>query len=218
MKRQQLPLLLIFALMFFPAPAFAEATLADVEAALKKLDAFTARFEQTFESKGFGVTSSHAGSVALQKPGMMRWDYDKPKGKQVVADGEKLWIYDPDENIVLHGPLAGYITRNSPAFFLAGEATLNDLFKVTLIQPKNEDIIEGVRIRLVPQKAQPGVKAMLLTLDGATLLPRELLMVDFLGAKNRIRFIDVTAVEKRNPDYFRFRVPHGVPIRKLAQP
>jgi outer membrane lipoprotein carrier protein len=59
---------------------------------LKGLDG---RFEQqVFGGDGPAQTSS--GTVKLSAPRQFRWEYLKPAPQLIVADGNQVWIYDPD--------------------------------------------------------------------------------------------------------------------------
>src|SRR4051794_35442159 len=55
-----------------------------------------AHFEQTLTS-AIGSPKKASGEVWLKKPGRMRWDYSKPEKKLMVADGQILWVYEPED-------------------------------------------------------------------------------------------------------------------------
>ena len=57
-------------------------------------------FIQTYTYKVYNRTQISKGRVFFKKPGMMRWDYAEPTPKVFVADGETLWVYEPNENQV----------------------------------------------------------------------------------------------------------------------
>jgi outer membrane lipoprotein carrier protein len=72
-----------------------------------------------------GQTKTSSGSFAFSRPGKFRWTYVKPYEQLLVADGEKLWIYDKDLNQVTVRKL-GSALGESPAAILFGN---NDLEK-----------------------------------------------------------------------------------------
>jgi len=79
---------------FHASPAFTETYAELIEKAVKTFSqtrSMTATFTQTLKSKGFGETQRHSGKMAMKKPNRMRWEYEKPAGRLIVADGEKLW-------------------------------------------------------------------------------------------------------------------------------
>jgi outer membrane lipoprotein carrier protein len=174
----------------------------------------TATFTQTTTSKGFGVTGAFAGSVSLEKPGKMRWNYDEPKGRTMVADGETLYLYEPEEKVVYREPLSGYFGPDAPALFLAGETPLTDLFFVDLIPAKQGDTV--TKLRLTPKIPQPSVKAILLEIDSKTELPAAVSVADFVGNVNRIAFAKVTPNKPIPPDTFTFTLPAGTKTRSMS--
>ena len=55
-----------------------------------------ARFEQNLTT-AMGTKKRASGDLWLKKPGRMRWDYAKPEKKLMVADGQTLWVYEPED-------------------------------------------------------------------------------------------------------------------------
>jgi outer membrane lipoprotein carrier protein len=50
-------------------------------------------------------TLVESGRVYFQKPGRMRWEYDRPAGKLFLADGQYAYLYLPSEQLVRRQPL-----------------------------------------------------------------------------------------------------------------
>jgi outer membrane lipoprotein carrier protein len=71
--------------------------------AREQMNAFTrgiqgleARFDQqVFDGNG-RQTEKSAGTVKLSAPRQFRWEYETPSPQLIVADGDHIWIYDPD--------------------------------------------------------------------------------------------------------------------------
>ncbi len=64
----------------------------DVHALAEKVDqhydhirTLEARFIETYE--GGGMTRTESGTLIMKKPGKMRWDYDQPRPKLFLTDG-----------------------------------------------------------------------------------------------------------------------------------
>lgn len=51
--------------------------------------------QQVYDGKG-RLKETSSGRVALSVPRLFRWEYVKPHEQLIVADGRKVWIYDPD--------------------------------------------------------------------------------------------------------------------------
>jgi outer membrane lipoprotein-sorting protein len=71
----------------------APAGLAQVQAHLKAVDTMTASFTQT-DRRG----RSLGGSLALKRPGKIRFDYGRSANMLIVGDGNALTFYDADVN------------------------------------------------------------------------------------------------------------------------
>jgi outer membrane lipoprotein carrier protein len=86
---------LVFAALCAPALA-AESARAHLDTFAKDLRAVSAHFEQqAFDPKG-GAGKTSRGDLALKAPRQFRWDTVAPYKQLIVADGEKVWIYDAD--------------------------------------------------------------------------------------------------------------------------
>lgn len=118
--------------MLFAGVAVAAFCASAQAGALDQLRAFTANtkaargeFVQTIEKSGRRQTSS--GSFAFARPGKFRWAYLKPFEQVLVADGQRLWIYDKDLNQVTIRKL-GSALGESPAAILFGDNALEKSF------------------------------------------------------------------------------------------
>lgn len=96
-------------------------------AGLKGLDGqFT---QQVYDTKG-KLKETASGRVALSAPRLFRWEYVKPYPQLIVADGSKVWVYDPDlQQVTVRGQ--GSEEQNSPLSALIDPAKLEQQFNVT---------------------------------------------------------------------------------------
>jgi outer membrane lipoprotein carrier protein len=62
---------------------------------------FKAGVRQEMKVKSLDVSDASEGTVVFKKPGRMRWDFQTPRAQQIIADGDLLWIYQPDDRQVL---------------------------------------------------------------------------------------------------------------------
>jgi outer membrane lipoprotein carrier protein len=188
------------------------------QAAFDKTKSMKSDFLQVFESKGFGKTAEYHGSVFILKPSKMLWKYTEPKGRMLLSDGADLWLYDPEDNVAYHDQIKGYLHEKSPALFLAGEKTLRELFTIDLVEPAKTDKLDNVvRLKLTPKSPQLGVKGLLLIADGTTYNIVELMMVDHLGNRNKITFLNAERGVEIAPSIFKFTPPEGTPVRPMQK-
>ena len=88
---------------------------------LKGLDgSFT---QETFDQNGRRKESS-SGRVALSAPRLFRWEYVKPYPQLIVADGSKVWVFEPDLEQVTVRP-QGEEEQNSPLAALIDPSRLD---------------------------------------------------------------------------------------------
>ena len=94
LARARVPALL--ALLLVPIAAFAADSIARVDAYLARLKTLSAEFVQVVQDKHGQVTERATGTLSISRPDRFRWDYREPYAQTIVADGKKLWLYDPD--------------------------------------------------------------------------------------------------------------------------
>ena len=112
---------------------------------LKGLDG---QFTQQVHDGGGKLKESSSGRVALSAPRLFRWEYAKPYPQLIVADGKKVWVYDPDlQQVTVREQ--GIEEQNSPLSALIDPGKLDQQFNVResgtadglqwlVLTPKNE--------------------------------------------------------------------------------
>jgi outer membrane lipoprotein carrier protein len=171
---------------------------------LKGLDG---KFEQkVFEASG-RMKEDSTGTVALSAPRLFRWEYLKPNPQLIVADGDRVWVYDPDlEQVSVKSQ--GSQEQQSPLYVLIDPTELDRRYVVA-----DAGSHDGLKwISLAPKKAddEDGFKVALLGFDGNDL--RDMQLSDNLGQRTEITFSDW----HRNPTFakglFTFTPPKGVDV------
>jgi outer membrane lipoprotein carrier protein len=84
---------LVLALASGTAFAGARERMQDFTHGLKGLEG---RFEQRVFDPNGKQTEHSSGTVELSAPRLFRWAYIKPYAQLIVADGDHIWIHDPD--------------------------------------------------------------------------------------------------------------------------
>lgn len=176
---------------------------------------FTAAFDQAYRYKAMARVQKSGGTVQVKKPGLMRWDYDRPYEKHFVLDGKSLWMHEPDDRAVSVQREFSSDALSSAVTFLWGRGKLTDEFTVRRVA--RPDLGPAV-LELVPKKAQSGFARLFFAVDEATGAVQSSLVVDSQGNENRITFKDVKTNQGLADARFRFEVPKGVAVRELKQP
>jgi outer membrane lipoprotein carrier protein len=172
---------------------------------LDALDTLTAEFSQEVVNRDEVLVEAASGVVALQKPGRFRWDYRTPFERVIVADGERVWLYEADLDQVTVRLLDEGLGE-TPAALLTGAVDVLDRFEF-----RGSETIDGrLWVDLGPRSAAGDFEQVRLGFDGGELTRLELR--DRLGQTTRLAF---TAVEQGAalPDgVFTFDVPDGVDV------
>jgi outer membrane lipoprotein carrier protein len=171
-----------------------------------------ARFRQETRLHGFDQVQTGEGQVWILKPGMMRWDYTKPERQTIIANGETLWIYLPEDRQAIRERVNQSLGTRTPALFLAGQARLTELFTVTG-GPTQAPSEEGVlQLQLTPKAGALPYTQVQLGVDPRSYLVKLVQLVDPLGNITTMWFSDIDTERAVEPTVFQFQVPPGVEV------
>lgn len=172
---------------------------------LKDLSSLKAQFEQQLFNETGKLIETSQGQMYIKRPNQFRWDYQKPYHQLIVADGENVWIYDPDLEQVTMKKLTQALGK-TPALLLSSNRPIEEDFFVNPL-PTKADI---TRLELLPKDAQAQFDSIRLNLRGETLLGFEL--VDNLGQTTLITFKQTERNQKLEESLFIFTPPAGVDV------
>jgi outer membrane lipoprotein carrier protein len=179
--------------------------LAALEAFLADVHSLTAEFEQELWSSDHRLLQTETGTLALERPNRFRWVYREPTELTVVADGEKLWIYDVELEQVTVAPLDDAVAT-SPAMLLSGDRSVREGFTVA-----ESHEVEGLKwIKLVPKAGGSDFASVRIGFDGTA--PKRLELVDGLNEVTRITLQNLVVNPELDADTFELDVPAGVAI------
>jgi outer membrane lipoprotein carrier protein len=172
---------------------------------MRGLQGFEAEFTQVVRDAQGRTVEESGGTLALSRPNRFRWDYREPHAQVIVADGERLWLYDPDLEQVTVRRLDQSLS-GTPAMLLSGEGDIRENFKVQQSEQKN-----GTEwITLLPKRADAEFKRVRLGLRDRNLIAMEL--ADKLGQVTSVDFAHVQRNPSFRADRFVFTPPPGVDV------
>ena len=168
-----------------------------------------ARFTQEQRSPIAGVKQA-SGELWLRKPGRMRFWYEKPDKKLMVADGKVLWVYEEEDQQAFRHDLKSSALPSSVAFLL-GSGRLGDEFDITAGTPDPAHPLEpgDVLLKLVPKKATAQYRFLEFVVDGRTYMVKQTVLHDQQGGESRMRFLDVKVNQGAPDKLFTFTPPPG---------
>jgi outer membrane lipoprotein carrier protein len=193
----------------------ARAVAAAVQAFYDQTTDISARFHQTYVHKLYNRTDKSQGSVIFKKPGKMRWDYDRPNGKVIVSNGQRLLVYEPGEQSeggqVIEQKI-GEAQLPQAMGFLMGTGKLEQDFTFRLLDGKKQGYQSGYVLELRPTRPTPHYARILLYVERATALRglvRRLLIIDESGNRNRFDFSVIKFNGKVADSTFNWQPPAG---------
>ena len=188
-----------------PAPATPKASTgidalqvaASVQAFYDQTRDVSARFKQVYVHRLYNRTDRSAGKVVFKKPGKMRWDYDKPNGKVIVADGKRVLVFEPgmgdEPDQVLEQKMEAHQLPQAMAF-LMGTGRLESDFTFRLLDAKKHGFESGFVLELKPKKPTPHYAHIIFYVEGRAAvrgLVRRLVVVDSNGNRNQFDFSEL---------------------------
>jgi len=204
MVRYGLAFLLLISLFTSTAHAGAREQLAVFTHNLSGLDG---RFNQQVLDENGRLREQSSGRVALSVPRLLRWEYLLPYPQLIVADGESVWVYDPDLEQASRRP-QGDEGQDSPLVILTDPTRLEREYQIEDTGPE-----DGLDWLLLTPKQAPddaGFQRAWLGFDGNGLVRMDI--EDALGQHTRIAFSQWA----RNPAFaegtFHFTPPEGVDV------
>lgn len=176
---------------------------------------FSANFVQTYRGGLLRTQNSEEGTVAVKKPGRMRWIYVKPERKEFVSDGVKVYAYIPLDQQVIVSSVPPDNQASTPEMFLAGKGDIVRDFTAAAGDPA---VPGTVAITLTPRRKDPEFERLVVSLDPRTLQIRALSTLDLQGGQSTLIFTNLKENTGISDKEFAFRVPRGVDVITNGQP
>jgi outer membrane lipoprotein carrier protein len=178
---------------------------ARLDAFAKGITSISADFsQQVFDPNGAaGKTST--GILALKAPRQFRWDVTKPYQQLIVADGEKVWVYDPDlEQVTVRAQ--GSEEAHSPLTVLTDLSQLDRDFSTS--EQGSHDGLTWLRLKSKDKEPQFAWCDLGFDANGLARMDFE----DSLGNRTTITFTHWQRNPKLAADTFSFTPPKGVDV------
>lgn len=183
----------------------AETARSRMEAFSKGLHAVSGSFSQSVTDANGHRGDASRGTLALEAPRQFRWETTAPYQQTIVADGAKVWVYEPDlEQVSVRNQSAA--EAHSPLTVLTDLSQLDRQFEAS--EGGEHDGLSW--LRLTSKAKEADFEYAELGFDAASL--QRMRFKDQLGNVTEIRFTDW----KRNPSLpagmFAFTPPKGVDV------
>jgi len=203
-------LFILFASLAFTTAAQAGAGIDSLNAFFSQVKTLRADFIQYRTDQGGRVVQESKGTLLLQKPGKVRLEYNTPYKQLYVADGEKIWSYDPDLEQAIVKKMDSTI-GDTPILLLSGHSDLAKSFKIREMEEgKDRQSLDWVE--LTPKRQEATFVSVRIAFTRKNRALRIMELEDALGYSTFMEFHNV----ERNitPGYgaFQFTPPEGVDV------
>lgn len=169
---------------------------------------FSASFTHSYRGGVLRTQTTESGTVAVKKPGLMRWVYTTPEKKEFVSDGRKIYSYLPqDKQVIVNDVPADQAA--TPALFLAGKGDISRDFTAAAA---DSPVPGAVALKLTPRRSEPDYQYLIVALDPATLQIRALTTRDHQGGDSTLTFTNMKENRGLSDKDFAFRIPRGVDV------
>ncbi|WP_199097975.1 outer membrane lipoprotein chaperone LolA [Dyella sp. ASV21] len=180
--------------------------------ARSKLDAFasgmhslTGKFSQTMTDANGRPGKTSTGTLALEAPRQFRWETLAPSRQTIVADGSRVWLYDPDlEQVTVRVQSAE--ESHSPLTVLTDVKQMDKDFNA--VEQGDHDGLSW--LRLTSKAKDPQFDYADLGFDANGLA--RMVFRDQLGAVTDIRFAGWQRNVAIPPQTFNFVPPQGTDV------
>jgi len=176
-----------------------------------RLHSLRVQFTETYQ--GMGMQRTESGTLLLEKPGRMRWDYSNPAGKVFVIDEKYGYSYTPGDAQAERYPAKQLQDFRSPLRFLLGhtriEKELNDL----TLTPEGTEY----RLRGIPKGMEKRVAEVTLTVTAEGRIDA-IQWKETDGATTEFQLTHELPNPPLAADTFSFQPPPGVTVVKGMAP
>jgi outer membrane lipoprotein carrier protein len=172
---------------------------------MERVQTLRAQFRQDILNDKAELLESSSGELLFSRPGRFRWNYRQPYLRTVVADGQRLWLYEADLEQVTVRPLSPGLGE-TPAALLTGDKSILERFEY--VSSWTGDNMQWVRLR--PRSPDADFESVAIGFDGQR--PVQLELHDRMGQQTRLVLSDVRLNGKLPAETFRFEVPKGVDV------
>lgn len=177
-----------------------------------QLQSLRCAFSETYQ--GMGMKRTESGTLLLQKPGRMKWDYSSPAGKIFLLDGKYAWFYTAGDARVQRVAAKKLDDLRSPLRFLLGHTELEkELSNLSMTAGPS-----GVYTLTGQLKGQEDrVKKLSLTVTGDGVI-NAIDVEEVNGTLTHFTFSGEQTNVTVPPATFKFTPPPGVPVVDALPP
>lgn len=168
-----------------------------------KTNTIQSKFKQEVKDGSEQIISTSIGTMIIQRPNRFRWETNTPMRQLAIADGQQIWVYQPDLEQVTISPMSHEIGQTPLAILSGSTASLEQNF--TIQQKDLHEFILTARKNAVP------FHTVILIFDAEQRLT-QMQLKDELGQTTVLYFIDFRLNPVIAKNSFTFVIPKGIDV------
>ena len=184
---------------------------AKVQQRYNRIRDFQGDFVQTYEGGVLRTKTTERGTLAIKRPGRLRFTYTKPERKEFVSDGVRLYTHLVADKQVIVSPAPSAEDGDVPAMFLAGRSDLARDYTPTFT-PLPGAASGLLTLKLVPRNSESEFESLGIGVDPKTLQIQFLTAVDKQGGRSSFTFTNLKENRGLSDKDFEFRIPRGADV------
>jgi len=175
---------------------------------LEKHKTYQATFKGNMRDPGEEGLQIMEGRVAFQRPGLFAWIQKEPDAMEMIADGKRIWSYDPVLEQVIVKP-QHTIIADTPVALLAGD-TVRWLRNFEVESLAEEDCRYTQCFVLKPDKIESTF--IILHMNFKQGILSEIQFQDVFERQTQLLFMNPVVNKPIPSDTFIFNMPEGVDV------
>jgi outer membrane lipoprotein carrier protein len=211
MKRIGMLVLAVVAVVPLAAQNDPAALAAKVQERYNGIRDFQGDFVQTYEGGVLRTKTTERGTLAIKRPGRLRFTYTKPERKEFVSDGVRLYTHLVADKQVIVSPAPSAEDGDVPAMFLAGRSDLGRDYTPTFT-PLPGATAGLLTLKLVPKNRDSEFESLGIGVDPKTLQIQFLTATDKQGGRSSFTFTNLKENRGLADKDFVFRIPRGADV------
>lgn len=172
---------------------------------------FQGDFVQTYEGGVLRTKTTERGTLAIKRPGRLRFTYTKPERKEFVSDGVRLYTHLVVDKQVIVSPAPSAEDGDVPAMFLAGRSDIGRDYTPTFT-PLPGAAAGLLTLKLVPKNPDSEFESLGIGVDPKTLQIQFLTATDKQGGRSSFTFTNLKENRGLADKDFVFRIPRGADV------
>jgi outer membrane lipoprotein carrier protein len=186
----------------------AEKLLSDLQLSYSKVKNFKSEFSQQSYLASLDITEGSTGKVIFEKPGNMKWIYEKPERQEFLLANSNAYFYQPEQKQLVIDRLDQILLSEIPVAFMMGVGNLKQDFSIDSACKVNQ----GFLVSLNPTRKTLNLKQLKILIDKNSFYPIGAKVIDESDNVTSVVFsnmIQNSSLENNtfNPDY-----PSGIDI------